>query len=1275
MMAAREEARRIRSLLHCYHFKEDITEDAKKVLEAKSREHDELVARVVRIFRDIIGSECIEENPLVKRGVADAVLRCIDKIYVLEIKSYPFAEINEESYCQRGFTRSYIADFEQAVLYGEEIRRRFSSPEVIPVLVYRGIPVEGLENTPFFIFIDVETARKEGASTTTSAELAYKPGPECARCRNTDCPIREKMRSYIAQGTAQVRAASAEVAYQELFKTEWCLARHGTRCVKCGPLYIALSQTTLHRDNLPLTEEHIHYVINSQNASQIAEYLKAQKLLIEKSCYQYRIPLQKIQIDSSGRYVVAFQVTRNDYLIMLEYVSLLNSLRRRGVRIDVRKLLNGPERCYRTFHGEVARLIRNISALPGNRRTFEAYYLPIIIDHIGSRDIKVDQISNYFSRNLWNENWINKLVSNLFDEKGQPITNISGFQNEAIRKIAENITAWLEKSGRSPLIILTAPPGTGKTLVFLIVAIAVALHGFKAVIMYPSKKLALQQVQQIYYIVEGLNRHGANISLAVLDGDSKRCGRRPQGGVRALRCDGGRGSLEYQGGQYICRTNQAASQVSWFTDCEDDDALSSSIIVTNPYKLSSMLMRSADSAKKLANSLALLVIDEVHTMLEPKHLDFFTALLHRLYLLGDVKKYPAIILSSATVTSSGLPFADRIASDASGAPITFRSVGAVERTEPPDPRMVREFSESLANALLGERLVQEYAVEPIDYYSMLGSIQGSGSTVTVAKLTAPMVVFTNPAESPSGTVQEAVVSLMIASSARRKLSAEVLRNFSSVIFFDSKESLSEVEAYVRDRLVLKEGSPSDKTVTKPFVMNLINGNIASYGLNLVRNILNSGSLAELEDFSHLTLFCTSLAELNNAYGSAKRAYNSDSSVARGPQCYNMAIDATIDIISDIRNNGRNIQNRHTLLIHHADLSDNVRYSIEEKLERPGAWSVVLSTSTLELGVNLTGVGAVGQLGLPKLAENVIQRFGRGGRDKSVLYTALGILFAKHTGEDVALIDEDYAVARLFAFKRTPVLPRDESRIISIEQLIAYTTIRALGWFRNSNVINKVEKVVESSLQFLVSDANQANQLYHVISSRLQTMCSALQALGGSMQQVAHRLLRDIVNQINQYIDNIRNVLQNINNTCSLYENLSKIINIYETDPLKYSWELYFTLGNVLSQLDSLPDLSKYFINNDIRIYNIVRDYVRDALHVARELILQYFPRAPSYSGWRTREILLQLTFVPPMPDPRIIEYSLAHYTVESGGIRRRSRELREAYLKSAPLKTDRYETL
>lgn len=1263
-MAAREEARRIRSLLRCYHFKEDIN---KKALAAKSKEHDELVAHIVRIFRNMVGSECREESPSVERGVADAVLRCGDKIYVLEVKSYPFAEIDEETYCQKGFARSYIADFEQAVLYGEKIGERFKSSEVIPVLVYRGLPVEGLENTPLFIFIDVEAVRGESVATTTSAELAYKPGPECARCENAECPIRDKMRKYLAQGTAQSRAADAEGAYQELFKTEWCLARHGTRCVKCGPLYIALSQTTLHRDDLPLAEEHIHYVITSQNAPQIAHQLKAQKLLIEKRCDQYRTPLQKIRIDSSRCCVVVSGATRNDFLIMLEYISLLNSLRRRGVKVDAQKLLNGPEKCYRTFHGEVARLIRNISALPGDRRTFEAYYLPIIIDHIGSRNIQVNQVINHFPNSLWNKNLIDKLVSNLFDEKGQLVTNISGFQNEAIKKIAGSLTAWLEgSSNKSPFVILTAPPGSGKTLVFLIVAIAIALRGRKAVIMYPSKKLALQQVQQIYYILEALNRQGANISLAVLDGDSKRCNKRPQGGVRALRCDGGNGSLEYQNGQYICRSNQAASQVSWFTDCEDG-ALSSSIIVTNPYKLSSMLMRSDDNAKELADRLALLVVDEVHTMLEPQHLDFFTALLHRLFLLGNVEKYPAIILSSATVTSSGLPLAGEITS---GAGITFRSVGAVERIEPPDPRVVKEFTESLANTLLGERLAQEYTVESVDYYSILGGVQDSSNTGAIAKLTAPMVVFTNPAESPSGTVQEAVVSLLIASGARRSLSAKMLSNFSSVIFFDSKESLSEVEAYVRNRLILQEGSPSDKTVTKPFVMDLINSSTASYGLNLIGNILSSGRLAELEDFSHLTLFCTSLAELNDAYKFAQNAYNSGSSAAGWPPCYDKAISITRDIIADIKNNIRNVQNRHTLLVHHADLSDNVRYSIEEKLEQPGAWSVVLSTSTLELGVNLTGVGVVGQLGLPRLAENVIQRFGRGGRDRSVLYTAVGILFAKHTGEDVALIDEDYAVARLFAFKRTPILPRNENRIISIEQLIAYTTIKALGGFRNSNAMNYALNVVNKSLQFLVSNTNKASQLYPVLHTRLQAMFRAPQALGSSGGSPPYRLITDFINEINQYINNIKNNLQNINNSCNLYKNLSNIISIYATDPLKYSWELYFALNNVLSQLNSSSSLGCF---NNTDLYNLVRDSVRDALRAIKELILQYFPRAPNYRRRMLREMLLQLSFVPPMPDPRIIEYSLDHYTVESRGIRKRSRELREAYLRSAPLKTDRYE--
>ncbi len=1250
---AKEEARKFASGALCPKFAE--RDEVKAQFQVSNLKHNVFLYQVLGLLEEILGqkhnTKCVRrEDVALERAVPDAVLECGQAIYVVEVKSYPFAEIDESSYCTRGYLRPYTADFEQAVAY----KRRLQKSGVVPVLVYREVPLKQLRGKPLIIFIDEDA---DQTHPVFRREM-YKPGPECSACSREDCPIRDKVQQYLSKSAAQPKVSSDIEVYQRLVIAEWCLARHGTRCVKCGPLYFAISQMTMHRDDLPLAEQHIDYIAG--NNAQLKQSLFSNKLLVEKDCEKYKKALGKL-VDK-GKYLVAEGVTRDDFLIMLEYISLLYAIEKQGASVPP-AALSGPEKCYRTFHGEVARLVRNVSALPGYRRTYEAYFLPIIVDYIGDRDQNLHMLLSSIQQKNTNQNpvWkkLSLLAKSLRNEKGSPVDKISEFQKEALDGVMGALADWLSGRSQTPFILITAPPGTGKTLVFLIVALALALRGEKAVIMYPTKKLAVQQVQQIFYTLEELNRHLSKpITLAVLDGDSKRCTSGSQSSkpssVRSLRCSGGSGDLMYQDGQYVCVSNQVSYAVDWFADCRDS-ALDSDIIITNPYMLSSLLLGGTSNAKRLAQRLRLIVIDEVHTMLEPERLDFLTALMHNLILLGDLEEYPALLLSSATVTSSGLPLSN-LATGASPAPITFRSIGVMERVEPPDPSAIGNFIDSLREAVLGKGLAQSYVSVPVDYYSLYGQQSPSGTT----KLMAPMVIFTNPSESPSGTVQQAAVSLMLASESRRLAGVSLMNRFSSVIFFDSKEVLSEVERYVRERLVLHEGSPADKTLTKPLISSpSIKGGHA--GRQVVASVLSHNQRSDLEDFSHLPLFCTELSDLNTAYSIASQIYNNPQSKPQPQGCYKSALDAATKIIDDIyknRNVQQDIHKRSTLLIHHAELPQPLRYAVERKLEDPGQWSVVLSTSTLELGVNLEGVGAVAQYGLPRLAENVIQRFGRGGRDKSTLYTSLGFLFARHTGEDVALIDEDYATVKLFAFSRGNLQSRTDDRIVSIEMLVAYTAYSSL------NNPQQVDKNVHQSAQFL-----GAQHLLPSIQGRIRSMMRAIQQIRLLTNTKAYRkTLRDLAKDISDDIEDLHKeslgILSGLsNNNISQYiQQKIQEIQSYAKDPVRYKWELYFIVDDLVKYVEQLP-LPMNLIAN---FYNALKN-LKDSLLNA---ILQYFPTQQS-SG--LEEKVLQLTFAPPMPDPRVVETTIDLYTVNRDGVSQRGVGLREAYLRASPMKTDRYE--
>ena len=1314
LLGAKETAGKILSGAYCPHF----TQSGKtQPSSGAARRHDEFARDVCNRLKQVIPGRCEEDKEIkdkMERAVPDCVLNCGDVYYFVEVKSYPFAELDDKRFCTEGYKRPYLRDLEQALEYA---RRWGGQGKKRVILVYRGLPFEGMREKPIVFEVDVDQE--------LSSELAYgpydfrharfKPGPECLACEQKECPIKDAVRKYLQNDechnagapsnkcSSRLQLPRDEVeAYQRLLLTEWCLARHSTRCVKCGPMHFALSQNTYHRNDLPLTEYHVKYAVQDNS---ILNSLVDNGVLIERECTPYTDVVKKLtEAQSHGELIWVSNIRRSDYILLLEYLSLLYNTKE--------KRLMAPKRCYRTFHGMVAQLLRNTAALPGYSRTFEGFYLPAIVDYLGE-DVTLDnnlrpKVVGYveeFVKKLGvnvDSKLIEKALESLSDEKGQRIGKLRSFQLRALETLSQNL------SNNAPsLILLTAPPGAGKTLVFLMMALAVALGGGKVLIMYPTKKLAVQQVQQLYYTLERLNEFLKNkkLRLAIADGDSREC---PKGSARALKCNGGRGTLHYDGAKYICKGKDIA--VDWFCECEKCDPLSSHIIVTNPFKLSSILMnKDLDKIEEFARDIKLIVVDEAHTLIETKRLDFMTALLHRLILLGGLEnKLPTILLSSATITSSGLPLAEGY-----GEGVSLRSVGILERVEKsPKPETLLN---TLAEQLLGGKLAQKYNLVAVDYYE---APERSGRM----KITAPMIVFTSPDENPSGTVQEAVVTLSLASgsrTARCRSSNCIMRSFSSIIFFDNKEELHEVERYVRRRLLAIEGSPADKTLSKPLVFQELrrrvnttrspktladivsNNKWGELGRIVIHAFIHkspSGTRSQCEmideilrEYNHLPLFCSSCKEASKALEDARSIYEGRSPISK-LACFIEAANVATDIIYDTLLYEQEIAKRKYILMHHADLKRDIRYSVEGKLENPGEWAVVLATSTLEVGVNLRGVGVVAQYGLPPLVASVIQRFGRGGRDEVTLYSSLGVLFPRHTGEDIALLDEDYAVSRMFAFRGPVLPPRDEDRILAIGQLIAYTTMRHFDY---KSVLSKsVELLVKEDIQDMLKEKilNRAEQILrfkemlkkHQItpSSREKLIFQAISEIlkkRDELQELLEKDLKYIVDKI--YAQNLQdnNVYKSIIN---IYDKAKFLLNLIRDnkDILYNRVAIIYTTKEIQDQSQAtITELSNNYLSRSLSqdlillTSRVIKDLKKIATEISGEAVSTI---VLAHKGGDQRELevrALRSLLVPPLMHPYIIDVQSDLINVTTNGdIHRKGIALEEVFENTRPLKVDRY---
>ena len=1230
MTGAKVAARKYVSKLLCPKFKERQDEYIAYAREKGAKRHDEYLEYVLKRVPEWLRlHNCKETKADIEGGRVDGLLQCGDIYVVVEVKSYPFADIDEDKYCETQWTRTYIADYEQLLIYAHKLREKLgANAKIRALLVYRGLA--GKRDAVFIVEPRLDEYLEEIYKIPGDGEKTYevyKPGPECLRCAHDKCPIKSEVRNLISHSSTPPAAYvdPVETLYQELFLTEWCLARHGSRCVKCGPFYFALSQTTLHLDNLPFTHLHIQYIMNRlkipNSLDKVIEEWLNQRLLIEEECDNYDNALEKLKKAEDAVYY-AEGVSRLEYFLLLELLSLDADLAEKSGR---------HLRCFRAFHGKVSQLLRNLAALPSERRTFEGYYLPIIVDRILLPTVDIPSASRVLCSNPDDSSCSNlaTILGSLKNEKGSPITELTRFQVGAIKSMLNHRC--------NSLVVLTAPPGAGKTVAFMTYALLRALEeGGKVIIIYPTKKLAVQQLQQLYYTLDNLNQSlpDSRLKIAVLDGDSPKSKKDVAKGtvVRSLKCS--KGNLEYdENGDVTC----GGTPVEWFTELEDE-AKDATIIVTNPYKLSSILLKKQWGVE-LARDTVAIIVDEAHTILDPELLDFFTALLHRMFLLRGCRvgegacsecRWPVLVLSSATITSSGLPLSGHISAELEK--ITLRSVGALERVVPV-PGESKRFAEEVKGLLLGEKLAMQFSVEVIDYYEILA--HQAKDTNSRRKLTAPMVLFTMPEESYTGTVQEAVVSLALASGARR--GRKLLPYFSSVIFIDDKETIGEIEHYVVHRLLKQEMSPADKTLTKPRFPN----STETRGYEEIRALLLGAQhgINMLKTYLHLPLFCTSLSDLQHAVKMATELYTGQRSSIQDLECYHDAYVVAEELLSDAENS--RIGGRQHLFIHHADLEKTERYAVERQLEQPGSWAVVLATSTLELGVNLSGVAVVGQLGVPPLAENVIQRFGRGGRDDMTLHTALGVLFATHTGEDVALINEDYAISRLFAYKRTPLQPRVEDRVISIEELVAYQ------WLRRKLDTALATSAVETSLKWLGKSG-----LFNDIQHRINTMSRLLQKNIEINKQYPPRFISGLAKEI---LNDINNVCRHINNTCRNQITLCRRIASVQ-DVLRYSWEIYLDIHSIKQAVQTCTP-------NDINI-----GMALGMLQINLEYLLVLLSRGPVEREYQ----ILSYALIPPMPHPYIVRQTINVYKIHAGYRRMGSVEISEGYVNARPLKVDRY---
>jgi len=1254
-----------------------------------SQRHEDFVKNVVQ-WLERGGFRCergvrVESSPY--SGYVDIVCEGENVEYVIEVKSYPLSQAT-------------LSDYMQLQLYCTKLSRQSNAKREC-LLAYRGF-TRHRSNEVVFIKVPAEVKLSEEREGGGPAGK-HKPGFECFSCAKSKSCLYSL--NSVAQPSSPIQRPSLECknvrnediarVYQEAVKDEWCLMRHGTSCynyyydyrqgvVYWIPVYVALNGNVVYNMNEVLTPLHILAAslraVGSAKLSYDGKCLGADELLlnegllIEKECDIHA----RLKSDNTLGLVIVLTEKRaqSDFLRLVDLYRKYEELEAGGADKEVlnkaqeflQKILKGGRAmCYKTFHGEFVRLLRNASSLPERSVVLEGYALPFIEDVFGERDKDVSMLADELERYLSRGDLAYAILRSLRSEGGYEIGKLSEFQLNSVRKL---LRVDREKGGRPFFFLLTSPPGAGKTIVFTIYALARAVRNVinreseeseKIVIMYPTKTLAKQQLQLLIYTLEELNRELTarglrEIKIALYDGDSNRRKRK----LRRLRCSAG--DLEYgEDGHVYC----GGAEVGWISERDVDDA---DIVVTNPYKLSSDLLR---PEKGWVERIGVIILDEAHHFLDGTTLDFMTALLHRVVIRKQLvsnsngcRIAPDVILSSATITSSGMPFKD-------ADKVTFRGIGGFLRMQRPnsqktqrvDEESAKKTVEELAKRVFGEELANCYRKDYEDYYAHITG------TETGRKLTLPLVLFSIPEQSPTGTLTEVAVSSLIFSKAslRRRIIAE---GITSIFFVDNKELQREIESHLKRRMLSRELSPADKLLVRPYVQrNAAQIAPLPHGRRIVEDILKSKNLKALENYHHLALYCAKKEDLDSVLLNDVVSEYLGGGVQTPRQCYKQAQADALDIIKNKDQKPSTNAQYVPILVHNADLSHSRRMNVEEFIEKArGRWGLVIATSTLEMGVNIENAGVVVQYGLPALPEIVVQRFGRGGRSVRTLFTSVGVLVPRNTGEDVALIDEDYAILRLFGFKPAFLEDaRSQARYESVLMIVGFNAY-SMRRFDCERGNREAQHYVETSKKMLnakvdvakilgtlhdacnlCSDAQQAQGL-----GASRPIDISLQSLENYLKNSCKEVLDKIIKKCRDYHDIIKDLCENMRllrrrimrELLTLSTHAAKCWTIIRTEP--YVEELF---REYLGQESPTPPL---IIGE---IFNISMTLVNTEKCIntrkARECCMRAY---------------LSMLAYPKMPDPYVVTPTIDVYTILRKRKKKKSMSINEVYDVEIPLK-------
>jgi len=246
---------------------------------------------------------------------------------------------------------------------------------------------------------------------------------------------------------------------------------------------------------------------------------------------------------------------------------------------------------------------------------------------------------------------------------------------------------------------------------------------------------------------------------------------------------------------------------------------------------------------------------------------------------------------------------------------------------------------------------------------------------------------------------------------------------------------------------------------------------------------------------------------------------------------------------------------HVILAHYGDLKPPQRAIIEGHMkgDRNPTPLVTLSTSTLELGVDIESLALTIQYASYPYPADLAQRFGRSGRHASSFFVSTLLLILRNTGEDIRYVSDQDAVEYVYNLKIPPIAYVLED-VDAIVRSLASTVL-------NHTLSSNQEDIVEGFLRMLgcehdshynrrfrewlgliiVAKSQKVDNLNRV----LDNASNVLARIGEHLNNRGLKDLRDEVNALKEELDAIGN-LSRKGLHVNLIPYIVRLIALYET---------------------------------------------------------------------------------------------------------------------------------